>query len=145
MKLFNKLKNKQINFNDMIKKLAQEVVNSYTKETQLSFDQITELERQILATYLFGMFDGLRQNNNINITPNQMAINISDVLVSVFKYSQNQAESFVNEMITNLQSNNPRNTSYAIIHRGLEGYYTWNNSQDQVIKDIIEIVTLLKN
>ncbi len=145
MKLFNKSKNKQSNFNDMIKKLAQEVVNSYTKETQSSFDQITELERQILATYLFGMFDGLRQNNNINITPNQMAINISDVLVSVFKYSKNQAESFVNEMITSLQSNNPRNTSYAIIHRGLEGYYTWDSSKEQVIKDIMEIVTLLKN
>lgn len=141
MRLFNKSQN---NFNSMIKKLSQDVVNLYTNETQTSFEQITELERQVLVTYLFGMFDGLRQNNKIDIIPDQMAINISDILASVFKYPKNQAESFVNEMIDNLQSNNPQNTSYVIIHRGLEGYYTWNNSKDKVIKDIMQIVSLLK-
>ncbi len=141
MRLFNKSQN---NFNSMIKKLSQDVVNLYTNEIQTSFEQITELERQVLVTYLFGMFDGFRQNNKIDITPGQMAINISDILVSVFKYSKSQAESFVNETIDNLQSNNPQNTSYVIIHRGLEGYYTWSNSKDKVIKDIIQIVSLLK-
>ncbi len=144
MGLFNKSKKKQISFNGMIKELSQDVLNLYTNEMEISFEEITELERQILATYLFGMFDGIRQNNSIDITPNQMAINISDILVSVFKYSKNQAESFVDEMIDSLQSNNPQNTSYAIIHRGLEGYYTWGNSKDKVIKDIIQIVKLLK-
>jgi len=144
MGLFNKTKEKQNNFNEIIKKLSQDVVNLYINEVKSSFEKITELERQILATYLFGMFDGVRQNNNIDITPNQMAINISDILVSVFKYSKDQAEIFVEELIDNLQSNNPQNTSYAIIHRGLEGYYTWGNSKDKVIKDIIEIVSLLK-
>ncbi len=142
MRLFNK--SKENNFNDIIKELSQDVLNLYLNEIKSSFEQITELERQILATYLFGMFDGVRQNNNIDITPNQIAINISDILVSVFRYSKNQAESFVNEMIEDLQSNNSKNTSYAIIHRGLEGYYNWDNSKDKVIKDIIQIVNLFK-
>ncbi len=144
MRLFNRSKEKQNNFNDMIQELSRDVVNLYINEVKSSFEQITELERQILATYLFGMFDGLRQKNNIDITPNQMAINISDILVTVFKYSENQAISFVDEMINNLQSNNPQNTSYAIIHRGLEGYYTWDSSKNKVIKEIIQIVSLLK-
>ncbi len=144
MKLFNKSKEKQNNFNDIIKELSQDVVYLYINEIKSSFEQITELERQILATYLFGMFDGVRQNNNIDITPNQMAENVSDILVSVFKYSKSQAEVFINEMVDSLQSNNSQNTSYAIIHRGLEGYYTWGKNKDKVIKDIIQIVSLLK-
>ncbi len=144
MKLFNKSNGKQNNFNDIIMELSQDVVYLYINEIKSSFEQITELERQILATYLFGMFDGVRQNNNIDITPNQMAENVSDILVSVFKYSKSQAEVFVNEMIGDLQSNDSQNTSYTIIHRGLEGYYTWGKNKDKVIKDIIQIVNLLK-
>lgn len=142
MGLFNKSKGD--NFNNIIKELSQDVLNLYLNEIKSSFEQITELERQILATYLFGMFDGVRQNNNLDITPNQIVINISDILVSVFRYSKKQAESFVNGVIEDLQSDNPQNTSCAIIHRGLEGYYTWGKNKDKVIKDIIQIVDLLK-
>ncbi len=142
MKLF--YKSKENKFNCIIKKLSEDVLSLYLKEMDLSFEQITELERQILATYLFGMFDGVRQNNHFDITPNQIAIDISDILISVFRYSKSQAESFIDEKIEDLQSSNPQNTSYAIIHRGLEGYFIWSESREKVIQDIIQIVNLLK-
>lgn len=144
MGLFDKLKSKQDNFSKMITELSHEVITLYSDKVKVPFKQTTELERQVLAIYLFGMFDGLRQDKKVQIVPEQIVSDISNVLVNIFNYSNTQAETFVNEMIINLQSNNLQNTYYAIIHRGLDGYYAWNNSKDKVIEDIIKVINLLQ-
>lgn len=144
MGLFGRRKSNEADFNTKIKEMAREFVDLYTKTAGVPFDKTTELEKQILATYSFGMIDGLRQNEKINITPNQVGDGIVDVLVSVFKYSAAQADSFFNSMVLDLQSGDPRNTSYAIIHRGLDGYFGWQKNKDAVVRDILQIVNLLK-
>ena len=92
MGLFQKSKNN--NFELMCEKMANELINLYKKSKGVSFENISELERQILVVYFFGMSDGLRQDLTTNSNVNEIANIIINVMVKEFKYSKEQAEQF---------------------------------------------------
>ena len=144
MGLFDKFKNRGNNFETACKKMGTEFVDLYLNETNSLFENITELERQILAIYFFGMVDGLRQNLDVDSSTNEVAKTVINLFNDVFKYSEEQSEAFFDSIIGNLQSNDPQNTQYAIIHRGLNGYYAWSkNNKKDVIKDVAQIYGML--
>ena len=143
MGVFKKSKNN--NFELICGKMANELISLYNKNKGIPFENISELERQILAVYFFGMSDGLRQDLATNSNVNEIANIIINIMIKDFKYSKEQAEQFFDKMINNLQSNNPNNTHYAIIHNGLDGYFKWQkNNKNEVINDICKIIDILK-
>lgn len=143
MGVFKKSKNN--NFELICEKMANELISLYNKNKGIPFENISELERQILAVYFFGMSDGLRQDLATNSNVNEIANIIINIMIKDFKYSKEQAEQFFDKMINNLQSNNPNNTHYAIIHNGLDGYFKWQkNNKNEVINDICKIIDILK-
>ena len=145
MGLFSKAKKETDSFQSMGKTMGNELIGLYSKEINLSFDKTTELERQILAVYFFGMSNGLMQNLKLKNSPMEIAEMIKNNLVDVFHYSNEQAGQFLDSMISDLQSKDPRNTQYVIIHRGLEGYFAWEEGQKgNVIKDVCQIINTLK-
>ncbi len=145
MGIFNKLKKDNNSFEAISKSMGNELIELYGKENNLSFEQTTELERQILAVYFFGMSNGLMQNLQIKNTPTEIADVISNNLTDVFGYSEEQARQFLDIMIQDLQSQDSDNTQYVIIHRGLDGYFAWKKGQKSlVIKDVCQIVDVLK-
>lgn len=146
MGLFDKFKK---NENDIFKSLCLETGTEffelYLKQTNITFETVSELERQILSVYFFGMSDALRQNKAVSNSPDEIALTIINTLVSVFKYSQGQAEQFFYGMIDALQSKDPQNTQYVIIHRGVDGYFAWEKGDKiNVIKDVCQIINILK-
>lgn len=147
MGLFDKFKKKENsnNFNTLCEELGAQFLELYLKETNISFENISELERQVTAVYFFGMADVLRQKTALGSNANEIALIIMNTLVNVFKYSKDQAEQFFDSMIENLQSKDPNNTQYVIIHRGVDGYFAWEKGEKiNVIKDVCQIVNLLK-
>ena len=145
MGLFDRFKGKGNDFQTACKIMGTEFLELYLNETNSLFENITELERQILAVYFFGMSDGLRQDLATNSNVNEIANIIINIMIKDFKYSKEQAEQFFDKMINNLQSNNPNNTHYAIIHNGLDGYFKWQkNNKNEVINDICKIIDILK-
>lgn len=146
MGLFDKFKKKE---NDCFKSLCLETctefLDLYLKETDITFEDISELERQILSVYFFGMSDALRQSKAVNNSPDEISLTIINTLVSVFRYSQEQAEQFFYGMINALQSKDSQNTQYVIIHRGVDGYFAWEKGDKiTVIKDVCQIINVLK-
>ncbi len=95
MGLFNKLKNKNIDYELKCEKRGTDFVNLYVKEKGVSFENVTELERQILAVYFFGMADGLRQNSTVNGNADEVAKIIINIIIKEFKYSKEQANIFL--------------------------------------------------
>lgn len=145
MGLFNKAKKENNSFQSMGKTMGNELIELYGKEINLSFEKTTELERQVLAVYFFGMSNGLMQNLKLKNSQMEIAEMIKNNLVDVFNYSNEQAQQFLDSMISDLQSKNPQNTQYVIIHRGLEGYFAWEKGQkSNVIKDVCQIINALK-
>lgn len=145
MGLFSKAKKENNSFQSMSKTMGNELIELYGKEINLSFEKTTELERQVLAVYFFGMSNGLMQSLKLNNSPMEIAEMIKNNLVDVFNYSNEQAQQFLDSMISDLQSKDPQNTQYVIIHRGLEGYFAWEKGQKgNVIKDVCQIINALK-
>lgn len=144
--LFFKSKDKESNFIKIGEEIGKEIINLYCQKKDVSFDNTSELERQIISVYLFGLLDGIRQDKYSDLTPLQVKKSISHILGSVLGYTLNQADDFTEDMINNLQSGDPQNTIYAIIHRGLDGYFIWiKNKNDEVVNDIYSIVGLLQS
>lgn len=145
MGLFDKLKKKDNDFKTICEEMGKEFLELYLKETNTLLENISELERQVLSVYFFGMSDALRQSKTTDSNANEIALIIMNTLVNVFKYSKDQSEQFFYSMIENLQSKDSKNTHYAIIHRGVEGYFAWEKGEKiSVIKDVCQIVNLLK-
>lgn len=145
MGLFNKSKKENNTFEAMSRSMGNELIELYSKENNVSFEQTTELERQILAVYFFGMSNGLMQNLKLKNTPTEIAEMIKNNLIDVFGYSEEQARQFLDIMIQDLQSKDANNTQYIIIHRGLDGYLAWKKGQKNlVIKDVCQIIDVLK-
>jgi hypothetical protein len=86
----------------------------------IPFDETTELQRQLLAAYSFGMLFAAGRLNKLD-PPDVHALAIV-VLLDVFKYSQHQAVAFAEDLIQSASGRgNP--TTNAVIHRGIDGYH----------------------
>lgn len=145
MGIFNKTKKGSDTFQSMSKTMGNELIKLYSKEINLSFEKTTELERQVLAVYFFGMSNGLMQHLQLKNTVMEIAEIIKNNLIDVFNYSNEQAQQFLDSMVNDLQSKDVKNTQYVIIHRGLEGYFAWEKGQKgNVIKDVCQIINALK-
>lgn len=145
MGIFDKLKRENNTFETMSKTMGNELINLYSKKNNISFEKTTEIERQVLAVYFFGMSNGLIQGLKLGISLSELAEMIKKNLIDIFHYSNEQAKQFLDNMIENLQSKDSKNTQYVIIHRGLDGYFAWEKGKkDNVIKDVCQIINVLK-
>lgn len=90
------------------------------------------------------MADGLRQDNFANEGADKVAKSAINVLIKDFEYSENQAGQFFESIIDNLQSKDPNNTEYVIIHKGLDGYFKWKDgNKNDVIANVCQIIDIL--
>lgn len=143
--LFDKFKREGNNdFESACSKMGAELVALYLQEKGIAFETMSELERQVLAVYFFGMADGLRQDISANEDADKIAKTVINVLMKEFKYSENQARQFFNSIVDDLQSKDPTNTQYAIIHKGLYGYFKWKDgNKNDVIANVCQIIDIL--
>ena len=92
----------------------------------IPFESTTELQRQMLASFAFGMTFALGQTEHL--TPPQVHALAITMLMDAFKYSADQAGAFASHLIESAGGNgNP--TIQAIIHRGIDGYGQWKSGQ----------------
>ena len=144
MRLFDKFKKTNNDYELICNKMGAELVALYLQEKGIAFETMSELERQVLAVYFFGMADGLRQDISANEDADKMAKTVINVLMKEFKYSENQARQFFNSIVDDLQSKDPTNTQYVIIHKGLDGYFKWKNgNKNDVIANVCQILDIL--
>lgn len=110
---------------------------------EMSFEDTTEFDRQILSILSFGMMNAYAMEEKISV--DIVSIAAEYVLIKVFKYSNEQAQTFLRKMIegTNKEKNP---VYYHIIHQGIEMYYEYNKGENDAMFDrIMKIYLLLKN
>lgn len=106
------------------------------------FEQTSELQRQILATFAFGMIFAMAQIRRL--PPADVHALAICCLMDVFKYADHQAGEFSADLISNASSRDPNDTHRAIIHRGIDGHYQWQQKQtDQLHANIDSIFRAL--
>ena len=92
----------------------------------IPFESTTELQRQMLASFAFGMTFALGQTEHL--TPPQVHALAITMLMDAFKYSADQAGAFASHLIESAEGRgNP--TIQAIIHSGIDGHLQWSSGQ----------------
>jgi len=100
-----------------------------------AFEEATELQRQLLASFSFGMLFVTGQLNKL-ASPEFHALSIC-LLLDVFKYSEHQAVSFAEDLILS-SSGRGNPTINAVIHRGIDGHRQWGGRLRSELKSNLE-------
>ena len=105
--------------NDLVSLRAQidEMVTDLFRTTGVPFDETSELQRQVLASFAFGMVFATGQSRGLK--PPEVHALVIACLMDVFKYADHQAASFSQDLIA-AASGRGNPTKQAIIHRGID-------------------------
>jgi hypothetical protein len=101
------------------------------------FEQTTELQRQLLSAFGFGMLFAVGQIRKLG--PSDVHALAITMLMDVFKYSAAQAGDFARLLIESSgAAGDP--TINTIIHRGIDGHRQWQAKQAHELRgSILEI------
>jgi Immunity protein 48 len=123
-----------------MKELRSSLINMCTDlfaSVGVPFESTTELQRQVLASFAFGMTFAVGQIEHL--TPPQVhALSIA-MLVDGFKYSSEQAGAFSSHLIESAGGRG-NSTIQAIIHRGIDGHRQWSSGQTAEFSENINAV-----
>jgi hypothetical protein len=103
---------------------------------EIPFEETSELQRQILATFAFGMIFAVGQIKKL--TPPEVHALAMTCLMDVFKYADHQAVAFAEDLIAAASSRDVNDTHNAIIHRGIDGHYQWQERKVDELRENIE-------
>jgi hypothetical protein len=95
------------------------------------FVRTTELQRQILAAFAFGMAYAAGRTERLT-QPEVHAMELAS-LVDVFGYSQAQAAAFCQELINSAAEPQKHQTMSAVIHRGIDGHAQWQHGNREAL------------
>lgn len=125
-------------FESKFKSVIPEISNML--EYQSTDDEII---RQTTGAFLFGFINGLAQE--FKESPVSIQGYTIGLLVNELGYSESQAVSFSQELINSTDPKHHR-TTFSIIHRGLEGFFQYNDRDFEALKNNYkEVVNLIKS
>jgi hypothetical protein len=100
-------------------------------------EETTELQRQLLASFSFGMLFAAGCLNRL--APPELHALCIFLLLDVFEYSKDQAAAFSEDLIASASGRgNP--TINAVIHRGIDGHRQWEAGRMSELKSNLEDV-----
>jgi hypothetical protein len=114
---------------------ANEMATELFRVIGIPFEQTSELQRQVLASFAFGMIFAIGQLRKLK-PPEVHALAIA-CLMDVFKYSDHQAAGFSQDLIA-AASGRGNPTTKAIIHRGIDGYAEWQRGDKAALRSNVQ-------
>lgn len=123
-------------------KECEVMCNSLFDVMEMNFEDTTEFDRQILSILSFGMINAYAMEEKITVD----IVNIASeyTLIKVFKYSKEQAQTFLEKMIEGTKKEKSP-VYYHIIHEGIEMFYEYKeNNKDVMFDRVMKLYLLLK-
>lgn len=100
--------------------VANNIVSKIIRVSRIDISKINEQEKQIIGAFCFGALNGYSLENQTSTVQIQSAI--IAVLVQKLQYDPASAVQFC-DFLVRCTNKSYHSTIYAIIHRGMEGYY----------------------
>ena len=120
---------------------SSRMANDLFNILEINLEETTEIERQIISAFAFGMINAYAIEEKIE--PPKIHGTMIAVLINEFKYSEKQASEFVQTLI-NSTNREYHPTMYTIIHRGIQAYYDYKEGKEKEVYDnltyIIDII-----
>lgn len=98
----------------------------------IPFEQTTELQRQLLAAFAFGMTFAVGQSEQL--TPPEVHALAMGCLMDVFEYADHQAAAFAEQLIEASGDRNSHPTIHDVIHRGIDGHAQWSGGKSSELR-----------
>ena len=106
--------------------VANYIADEIIRASKTDISKMNEQEKQIMGAFCFGALNGYSLENQISAVQIQSAM--IAVLVQKLKYDPASAAQFCDFLIR-CTDKNYHSTMYAIIHRGMEGYYQLGDTE----------------
>lgn len=113
-----------------------DMVHSLFSVVGIELEQASELQRQLLAAFAFGMVYAEGKLNKLS--PVQVHGLTIQILIDVFNYSADQAGTFSSLLIDAASDKSVQSVINAVIRRGIKGHYQWEQKQSSQLKANIE-------
>ena len=108
----------------------------------VKIDLKDEMNRQILASYIFGVLNAKAIQESIS--PIDVQVTMIRVGIEALGYSP-EAATQMTQFVIDATDKNFHSTVYAIIHRGIEAFYLYSNEKyEQLKEDFDSIMTSIK-
>lgn len=135
------MNDKAMTFEAEIINIGADLVKLYSEKIQTP---LSELERQIILIYMFGMANALREKNYQHLSPLQTETAMTAVMIKLFDFSIEKAQTLMNGFIAQMQNPEP-NTIKHIIYYGFNAYAEWeNNCKDKITDEIAYLLNVIK-
>lgn len=112
------------------------MVNSIFPIAGINFEETSELQRQLLSAFAFGMVYADGQIKGLS--PADVHGLTIFMLQDVFNYSADQACEFSVLLIAAASDSSVHSIINAVIHRGIQGHYQWEENKNSLLKENIE-------
>lgn len=107
-------------------KAVNYITDKIIRASRMDISKLNEQEKQIMGAFCFGALSGYSLENKISAVQIQSAM--IAVLVQKLQYDPASATQFCDFLIR-CTDKNYHSTMYAIIHRGIEGYYQLEDTE----------------
>lgn len=108
----------------------------------VKIDLKDEMNRQILASYIFGVLNAKAIQESIS--PIDVQVTMIHVGIKALNYSP-EAATQMTQFVIDATDKNFHSTVYAIIHRGIEAFYLYSNEKyEQLKEDFDNIMASIK-
>lgn len=108
----------------------------------VKIDLKDEMNRQILASYIFGVLNAKAIQESIS--PIDVQVTMIRVGIEALGYSP-EAATQMTQFVIDATDKNFHSTVYAIIHRGIEAFYLYSNEKyEQLKEDFDNIMASIK-
>lgn len=119
------------------------MVSAFIGELDLKPSELDEQSKQILATFCFGMINGFSLKNHID--PVKVQGSTIEMLINTFHYSPSASAEFC-QFLIECTDKSFHPTMHAIIHRGIEGYFQYEEGKTRdLVDNIQDVLTIVKN
>lgn len=112
-----------------IRREIAEMAERLFEVMDIPFEQTSELQRQLLATFAFGLICAVGQLNRLS--PPEVHALVISCLMDVFRYADHQAVAFAEDLITAASDSEYHRTKNAIMHRGIDGHRQWQKGKTE--------------
>ena len=121
---------------DVVGKKGIKMISTLFQVLEMRFEDTTELQRQLLAAFSFGMLTKMSQVKKLPIE--QAYQNSRSMLIDVFHYGEDQAFEFTSFLIDVASERSVHSTIHVVINRGMLGYVQLMENKNLELKNNIE-------
>ncbi len=126
--------------------MCHELLSLYLSREGISFEQLPELDRQVLIVYMFGLVAAVNVEEQRGLNPQEMGEVEINVIQETFKQSKRMAMVCAHDIVEQTKTRNPANPIYGIVCRGQEILPTWRNGRvARVVQDMEEMVQMMRD